>query len=402
MATASTSRRTAPPWVTVVVAGAVLLIAVLIVGPAAGPATGPPLDPDSSAPDGLLGLVRVLEELDVEVEVTAEPPPDTTTRAYLPVDVLPDDVRDEWDAWVAAGGTLVVTDAWSPLHDREFRGLGIGQGWVPEEHTADCPLVPDEVGQVVHNRWVGVPYESGEVACYVDDGEYAWLVEVEHGDGRLLVAGSSEPFVNAWLPEADNALLAATLLGPEPGGRLAFIPRDASGAVDVGLLDVLPDGVWRGLLLGLLALVVGVIARARRLGRPVEERLPRVLPSAELATSLAGLSRRAGDRSGAAARLRSRARASVARNLGMAADTPAEDLVQRFAATSRLEPDDIRMAFVDGPVDDDPALVAVADAVSRILHEIGVGPADTHAAPMEPVPATASDSATNLPPIRGE
>lgn len=402
MAAPSTSRRSTPPWVTVVVAGVVLLLAVLIVGPVTTPTTGPPLDPESSAPDGLLGLVRVLEALDVEVAVTADPPADATTRAYLPVDVLTDGARAEWDAWVAAGGTLVVTDAWSPLHERDFRALGFGQGWVPEERTADCPVVPAEVGTVVHDTWVGVPYEDGEVACYGDADQHAWLVEVDHGDGRLLLVGSSQPFVNAWLPEGDNALLAAALFGPEPGAGLVLIPRDASGEVDVGLLDVVPEGVWRALLLALLALVIGVIARARRLGRPVEERLPRVLPSAELATSLAGLSRRAGDRSGAAARLRARARAGVARNLGMAADTPAEELVQRFAATSPLDADDIRVAFVDGPVEDDPALVAVAAAVSRVLHEIGVGPADTHAAPTEPVPAALSDSATNLPPIRGD
>jgi hypothetical protein len=397
MAAPTSSSRSIPAWVTVAGAGAVLLVAVLIVGPVTGPPAGPPLDPDSPASDGLLGLVRVLEALDVEVAVSLDPPADASV-AYLPVDMLSGEVRDGWEAWVEGGGTLVVADRWSPLHDREVRPPGFGEGWVPEERTADCPVVPAEVGTVLHDDWAGVPHEDGEVTCYDLDAGYAWLVEVAHGDGRMLLLGSSGPFVNAWLPQGDNALLAAALLGSDPAGRVVLIPRDAAGEVEVGLLDVVPDGVWRFVTLALVALVVGVIARARRLGRPVEERLPRVLPSAELATSLAGLSRRAGDRAGAAARLRSHARAGVARNLGMAAHAPAEDLVQRFAATSRLDPADVRMAFVDEEIEDDDALVAVATAVARVLHEIGGGPAEPLATSAS-VAAQRPGTSTNLPPM---
>ena len=385
-------------WVPVLVAVVVLLLTVLLIGPTSGPGTEPPLDPTSADHDGLLGLVRILEDLDVAVEVSTTPPEDTEARAYLPVDLLTDDDHAAWRDWVEDGGMLVVGDHWSRLHDRAHLAQTFAERMVTEERSAACPQIPSEIGPVIHDDWGGVAYEPGEIDCFVVDSDHSWLVVTEVGAGRIVLLGSSTPFTNAWLERGDNALLAAALFGPRPGDRLVVIPRSAAGDVGVGLLDLVPDGVWRALILLALAIVVAVVSRARRLGRPVEERLPPVLPSAELASSLAGLSRRAGDRGGAADELRARARATIARTLGMGPDAEAKDLVERFAATSQLDRSQIELAFVDGPVSDDTHLLQVSEAVAHVLQEAGIGAAVTAGRP-----SSHHDDAAdpNPPPNRG-
>jgi hypothetical protein len=116
-------------------------------------------------------------------------------------------------------------------------------------------------------------------------------------------------------------VLAAALLGPAPGDRLVVVPRpDEAPTGGDGLLGLVPDGVWQLLALLVLALLLAVVWQGRRDGVVVSESLPPVLPSAELARSLAGLLQRR--------RPRRRRRAAAAgqppdraRTLGLAPDT---------------------------------------------------------------------------------
>lgn len=375
--TTPTSTSRTRGWLTAVGTVVVLLAATLLVGPLTGPAPGPPLDPDSTQPDGLLGLVRMLEDLDVEVAVTTSPPGDHTVRAFVPADVLSTPERDAWRAWVAEGGTLIASDRWSDLHDRPYLPPGFAEGMMTDARIAGCPEIPPMVSEVVHDGWVGVAHEPGDTDCYGVDADHSWLVATPMERGRLILLGSAEPFTNAWLDEGDNAVLAAALLAPGAADRVVLVPRSDDADVGVGLLDLVPDGVWHGLALLLAAALLAIVARARRLGRPVEERLPPVLPSAELATSLAGLSRRAGDRDGAAARLRDRARSAVARHLGAGPTTDPQQLLSRYTTISRWGRDEVAAAFTDDAVRDDDHLLAIAQACARVLQDLAaVDPAD--------------------------
>lgn len=357
-------RRTVP----VVVAALVLLGVVLALGPTR---TGLPLAPDAAGDDGLLGLVRTLEDLEVEVEVTTRPPESVSTRAFVPLDVLPERRRDEWRTWVASGGTLVVADPSSRLHDEQVVAPPFGELMAAVEHPPGCDLLPAEITRILHDRWTGY-LPPTDVSCF-DLDDAAWLVEVPRGDGRMILLGSAAPFTNRWLAEADNAVLAATLLGPEVGDTLTFVPRPSPEEADVTLVELVPDGVWRLLGLVTLAVVLAVVARARRLGQPVEERLPPVVPSAELASSIADLTRRAGDRQGAAARLRARARHDVAHALGLPRGTPPQEVLRRLVATAPLDETMARRALLDDPVGDDDELIEVARSIAT-LHDRLEGP----------------------------
>ena len=202
-----------------------LVAAVLTLGP---PPSGQPLDPDGVDPGGLRGLVEVLERLDVDVRVGAGVPEDVEARVLVARDRLGQTDRDELLAWVEAGGTLVVADPSSPLHG--LARVGSDQFLGRSARAPDCPLL-GEVGQVLQGGWEGFEVPAGARSCFpVGDGDGAWLVVSARGSGQLVALGSPDPFTNGLLDEADNAVLAASLLGPAPGARLRVVPTAAPAA----------------------------------------------------------------------------------------------------------------------------------------------------------------------------
>ena len=353
-----------------------LVLSVFLLGP---PVDGLPLDPDSVAPDGLRGVVEVLEELDVDVTVALTPPDDPGTRALLSVDRLDAATRTAWAEWIEDGGELVVADPASPLH--ALAPVGSDQLFGRSARAPDCDLLPD-VGEVLHSAWEGIEVPDGATACFPVGEEGAWLVRTERGEGAVVVLGSAAPLTNGLLDQADNAVLAAALLGPAPGARLVVIPRpDEVPAGEGGLLALVPDGVWQLLALLVLALLLAVLWQGRRDGVVVGESLPPVLPSAELARSLAGLLQRAGDRADAAERLRRGNRRTVARTLGMAPDAAPATLLHEVLRRSAVAQEDAEVALLPGEVADDAGLVAVAAAGRRLR-------ADLTRAPSEPTGPT--------------
>ena len=348
-----------------------LVFSVFLLGP---PVDRQPLDPASVAPDGLRGVVEVLEELEVAVTVDLTPPDDRASRALLPVDRLDATTRALWEDWIEEGGELVVADPGSRLHD--LAPVGSDQLFGRSARSPDCDLLP-EVGEVLHSAWEGIEVPDGATACFPVGEDGAWLVRTARGEGTVIVLGSAAPLTNALLDEADNAVLAAALLGPAPGARLVVIPRpDEVPTPEGGLLALVPDGVWQLLALLVLALLLAVVWQGRRDGVVVTESLPPVLPSAELARSLAGLLQRAGDRADAAERLRRGNRRTVARTLGLAPDTAPATLLHEVLRRSAVAQEDAEVALLVGEVDDDEGLVAVAAAGRRLRADLTHPPSD--------------------------
>ncbi len=348
---------------------AALVAAVLVLGP---PPSGQPLDPDGVDPSGLRGLVEVLTALEVEVEVADAPPEQATTRVLVARDRLGADGREALLAWVEAGGTLVIADPTSPLHG--LATVGSDQLVGRSARAPVCELLP-EVAEVRQGDWEGLEVPPDAEACFpIGDGAGAWLVARPRGDGRLVALGSAEPLTNARLDEADNAVLAASLLGPAPGDRLRIVPPAplAGDAGDDGLLALVADRVWWSLGLLALALVLAVLWQARRDGPVVTEQLPPVLPSAELARSLAGLLQRTGGRQDAADRLRRQARRTVRHACALPTGQPPEALVGAVVDRGLLVLPDARLALVHAPVPDDDALLAVATAVHRLRTALAI------------------------------
>lgn len=375
--TSTTPRRRR--WL-VVVGGLALLAGIIAVG---APPDETPYDPAGVGPTGLRGVVDLLRAVDVEVEVSAGLPPDTDTRVFVPVDQLGEQRRSELLDWVRAGGTLVVAGRTSALHglvgvSDPLGGLGVTSRALACGGQLD-PLDLGVVGEVANRSWDGLQVPAGAAACGLDDDGFAWLVVMEEGDGHVIALANVEPLTNHLLARADNAVLAAALLAPGPGQRVHVVPRPAVGEGDTDLLDLIAPQVFQGLLVLLVATLLGLVAVGRRLGPPVAERLPPVVAAAELATSLGGLLHRAGDRPATAARLRHDARAVAAQRLGLPLGSAPPVLVEHLVVRTGIDAALARLAMFDDPVSDDGDLLAVARAARQVRAHLDADAGLSHA-----------------------
>ena len=347
-------------------AAVLVLAAALATGP---PDDGTPLDPRSTGPTGLAGVVELLRDLGVHVDISLDLPNDMSSTVFVPLDLLNSERREAMLAWADEGGTLVVAGADARLHGLDAAGAGAADLFGPTSGEPECALTAlDEVAAVRHGAWQGLvppgdPIPS--VTCF-PVGDAAWLIAFEHGAGSIVALGSAEPFTNRYLGDEDNAVLAAALLGPAPGDRLVVVPRPPIGEGDVGVLDLVPSGFWRVLVLLTAALLLAVLWRARRLGPPVAERLPPVLPSAELAHSVANLLHRVGDRAAAAARLRADARSTACRALRVPVTIGEGELVELLARRAGVAAEQAHLALVERPVEDDATLMRIARACAHV------------------------------------
>jgi hypothetical protein len=357
-------------------AGLALVVAALLAGPSPD---GPALDPRSVQPDGLRGLVEVAESMGVQVDISSDVPDDTSVHVFVPQDRLGEQEREALRDWARRGGRLVVSDPSSALHDLEAAGQPVSDMVGPSARTPDCPVdALSAVGSVSHGGWVGFDAGDDDVGCF-EGAEGPWLVERAEGEGTLVVLGSPAPLVNRSLDRDDNAVLAAALLFPAADGRLQVLPPDGAGARGeregtepdgpVAVADLVPPRVVSAVAVAVLAVGLALLAVGRRLGRPVEERLPPTVPSAELARSVGDLLQRSGRRNFAAARLRGEARREVGRVLGV----PLEPEPLAHEAHRRLGIDlgSARRALVDLDLSSDDDLVAVASAVVEVRDRLG-------------------------------
>jgi hypothetical protein len=355
-----------------------LLVVLGLVVLAGQPGAFEPYDPRSAQPSGLMALTEVLTSVGVQVDVSTSLPDDTSVTVLAPNDASLRGRHQAAEAFVRDGGTIVVGGP-TALHELEPGPTGLADALAASARPPGCDLPAlERVGRVLAPGWPSWRAEEPATPCFarpggaVDDlAPAGWLVAVPVGEGTIVALASVDPLVNRYLDQEDNAALGAALLGPSVGDRVTFLVPSLVGGPDDGaatLLDLVPDGVRRAALLTGLAVLVLVVWRGRRLGQPVPERLPPVLPSAELARSVAGLLQRSGRRDQAAASLRADLRRSVGRALGTPGTAAGGSTVTVQTVTDRLPVDleTARRALEDLPVDDDAELARVAAAVAEV------------------------------------
>jgi hypothetical protein len=255
--------------------------------------------------------------------------------------------------------------------------------------------------------------DEASVRCYSDG-----IVGVQTGDTEIIYVGASDPFRNGRIGEAGNAELAAGLLSEHgrvvwldvhsrepvsrspidlPNPQLPQYRRDNRDRTSTGFptIDAFPSALWAVIVTGFAAAVLLALARARRLGPPVSEPLPVLVPAAEAVTGRGRLYRRIDARDATLAALRGAAVSRIARVLnpfgGAGSDrdlTVARDLlgqsagqlpstveafVRQVAARSGAPEATVRTILYGRPPSDDDELAgAVADLdrlVATVLHD---------------------------------
>jgi hypothetical protein len=347
----------------VLLLGVLALLAILVAGPRHG--KGPPLDPDSTGPDGLRGLVLLLRDRGAHVNVTGSISSRETT-ALLADDQMGDAQRDDVRDWVRAGGTLLVADPNSPLAGvAGFRQWGGG----PLARQCDLPVFR-ETERIESPQGIMFDTDSpGLSACFTDQNR-AFVVARSEGSGTVVALGSPAPLVNSHLGRLDNSVLAVSVLAPRPGTAVAVLKRSPVGGGRTSVRDLISPRLKLGFLELLIAFLVVCLWRARRLGRPVLEPQPVELAGSELVAAVGNLLQQAHRRGQAAQLLQGELRRTLASRLSLARDTPPEVVAEVAAARTGIDKARILAALTAPAPADEGALVALAQETEAVRQEV--------------------------------
>lgn len=343
---------------------AAILVAIVAAVLLAGPPTrgGPPLDPTTTGPAGTKALVDVLDTLGTDVRVTDAVEPSDAVALLLD-DQLDEQAFVDLQAWVRAGGTLVVADPTSRFAPDIAGPASIGplETSLPRRCALDALDGAERVsapGGVVYER----PGPDA-VGCY-PRGDGHWLVASAEQAGTVVALGGPGALTNAALGESDNGVLAAALLAGRDG-PLAFLRPAAPGAGAADLGDLVADQVW--LALAQLAIAFGLVIawRSRRLGAPVGEPQPVQIAGSELVTAVGNLLAQTRGRGQAARLLRDDVRRELAARLGLPADSSPDAVAEAAARRTGGSPDALTALLAGEDPHDEAGLVALAGDLER-------------------------------------
>lgn len=356
---------TARRWTGLGLLVAVVVVGVVLIGPPSG--LRPPLDPSSNDPLGTRALVLLVEELGAEIEVSDQGPGAGDDVALVLSDDLGEEQRDDVEAWVEAGGTLVVADPVSLLHPFSIQaGSGLGLVEAPFDDTCALPALASVAEVEPPGGSIGYELVPGSEGCFRRDGA-AYVAVAPQGEGNVVALGGAGLFTNQALGDADNAVLAAVLLAPRVGTTVAFLRPPAPGSGDQGLLALVGDNVKASVAQLGVAFGVYVLWRARRLGSPVTESQPVALESSELVVAVGNLFQQAHHHDQAARLVGDDLRRRLAERLGLGGDTPAGQVAEVAAARTGVPAERLLSAMAPSPLTGSEALVAHA-AEAEALH----------------------------------
>ncbi len=334
-----------------------------------------PLSRQSTQGDGTKALVLLLDRFGTKVADGSEPAPQG--RALLLRDELSAEHTADIESWVRSGGTLIVADTNSSLSAEPYSGRLRSPRSVL---TAGCdsPLVAG-VREVVPKK-AGVldePLSSfeqgqGDTACFLVDGGH-YLASKNVGSGRIISVAGPDLFVNDRLDVADNSVLAVNLLASESGDLTVLTPRPLVTGEEGGtgsLGDLLPERTASVMVQLLIASLLFLLWRGRRLGRPLEEKLPVELPASALTAALGHLLQTAGRSDAASHILRARLRREIATLLGLRPTTDAAVLAQVAAERTGIDRQRLVYLLTDGPPVDNAELLRLAQQLELLHQEV--------------------------------
>ena len=352
----------------------VVLLAGLVVALAAGGPAGGRLDPRSPAPSGSRALAQVLGDQGVQVvrvttsaAMAATTGPDDTLLVVDP-DLLAD---SQVEAVRATGADLVVVGATTP--GRYLPGVS-AEPAEPGVRAPGCDLpVAQRAGAVDAG---GIAYNTDDTKlrvpnlCYASDGRPS-LVQVTVDGNLVTLLGPSSPLTNSRLDDEGDAALALGLLGGHD--RLVwYLPTaaDVPPSAQKSFYELVPDGVWWGLLQLGVAVLLLALWRARRLGAVVVEPLPVAVRAAETEEGRARLYRRNHARGQASESLRAGVRSRLGGVLGLPRRADPQALVTAVDARSSWSGADVTALLYGAAPADDAALVQLADRLDALEKEV--------------------------------
>lgn len=378
----------------------------------------------SARPGGWKGFATLLKRQELAVSPLELPPSEWPQSAAViitgPVFVELGQTSGVWSkqqakdalTWVEAGGTLVRFDnEWGDLDtelgftipsddvseaeasEADASSPAPAAGQKPQELTAQ---LAQPVAWLAGVRTIGAPDISGVETLpkdaipllHIPDADNRYIGSVHpRGKGRVILVHSGAFVDNEHLTGHDNARFASSLVRAlarlRPGGEVLF-DEYHQGFVAEGksVWDLVGLGFRRAGVHLLFVLILGFWASGKRFGLPVPLP-PRSRTTAEYATSVADLYRRARRRDAALESLFLRFRRDLCRSAHVEQDTPDAILV-RHAAQALGRPDqeavlltllgECRKKREQGPKQfKESELVALAQALEAARKELRIG-----------------------------
>jgi hypothetical protein len=234
--------------------------------------------------------------------------------------------------FLQAGGTLIVATDLGLAESAVLRayGVGMGEGVSAGRYdassviaaTAGAAQISIDHGRILtlSDRWSPVMRSDGR----------ALAAMTREGAGTLIVVGSLAPFINQFLPTADNGRFALSLAAAGFGsGRSIGFDEYHHGAHPSAELMAVLERTWlgRAMLLAGALIFVYLWWSGRRFGPPLpaDPRPPR--SSLEYIRGFAGLLRRSGRDEIARERLRRDLRLGLATRYGLDPATPLDRIL---------------------------------------------------------------------------
>lgn len=366
-----TSRRRTRRWIA---AGVLAITAVAVVTAILTASTpGGRLDPAATSPSGARALVSLLTDRGVDVVVARNV--DDVERAAAPQTML------------------LLAETYNLRGDELLRRLAAFPGDllvvepVPAIRTALTPAVnlsrmPETVAEpecdlreAVRAGAIQLPtpdtYDAADTATPLTRCYGGAVVRYRAAGRTVTVVGAGDFMTNGGLLKQGNAALAMNLAGGQ--SRLIwFAPQhlqgQGTGGVTIG--ELIPDAVGWVVLQLCLAVAVLAVARGRRLGPLVAERLPVVVRASETVEGRARLyrSRRARDR--AAASLREAALRRLTPRLGLGAGPEPAAVCDALSRRTDADRNTLLYVLFGPPPDSDSALLRLAASLTDIERKV--------------------------------
>lgn len=248
-------------------------------------------------------------------------------------DVSGDNLRE----WVEAGNTLIVAGTPFALNDF-LTTFDISLGFYPniQTQTIFISAAPTLVAPPVYETVLISPFpietERRDVVphLFTYDGQPV-LVSFPQGAGVVWVSGSTYPFTNVGIQQADNGALIANMLASVPSGAtIGFDERlfyQGPNTFNDWLFGTAPG--W-GIVLAVGMTMVYLFLRGRRFGAPIplpENRLRR--EPVEYIQAMATLFRRTGQREAMMQHYQGQLRRRLSERYGVDPKLQGDELVKR-------------------------------------------------------------------------
>jgi hypothetical protein len=323
--------------------------------------SGPASSSFATKPQGLAAWAELAKRNGVRVRALRDSPADASlesgTVAVMDAGRLTGDDARALREFAERGGRVIVGGeprAWTAtLLDREDLPKWQDDG---PESAKPSGAAPETAGVArVESAGDGRWEEQGVLAG--DEGSL--LIVRRVGSGRIALLADTSPLQNRLLDEADNAAFALALGGRGP---LTFVESVHGYGPQQGLA-ALPARFGWALIGLLLAALVFMLARGRRLGPPERERRELPPPRRAYVDSLAATMARGKAREEAVAPVRDEARRRLARRAGLREDAPPEAWLEA-ARGAGLDEDAARA--LGGRAEDDEAVVAAGRALAAL------------------------------------